>query len=190
MLKVLGRIRSGYGAIRKIRSYLTNKHIHILYYSMIHSHINYCLTTWFHGNKVIANKIQKICDKFNKMFHVPQNKTRKKSTKLTIAIDTKFLTVDQWLFKSRALFMYHYHRNSLPKVFRNFFLTPKNKNMITRSNSQIIPVSCSFTVSKQSVKFWGPRVWNQIPTDTRKSKTAYSFIQNIQPYLVQNKIKL
>ena len=50
-----------YGAIRKIRSYLTNKHLHILYYSMIYSHINYCLTTWFHGNKVIANKIQKVC---------------------------------------------------------------------------------------------------------------------------------
>ena len=76
MLKILGRIRSGYGAIRKIRSYLTNKHIHILYYSMIHSNINYCLTTWFHGNKVIANKIQKICDKFNKMLYVPQNKKK------------------------------------------------------------------------------------------------------------------
>ena len=101
MLKILGRIRFGYGAIRKIRSYLTNKHIHILYYSMIHSLINYCLTTWFHGNKVIANKIQKVCDKFNKMFHVPQNKTRKKLTKLTIASDTKFLTGDQWLFKNR-----------------------------------------------------------------------------------------
>ena len=76
---------------------------------MIHSHINYCLTTWFHDNKVIANKIQKICDKFNKMFRIPQNETRKKLTKLTIASNTKFLTVDQWLFKNRALFMYHYH---------------------------------------------------------------------------------
>ena len=104
---------------------------------------------------------------------------------------TKFLTVDQWLFKNRALFMYHYHRNSLLKVLSNFFLIPpKNKNVITRSNSQIIPASCFFTISKQSVKLWGPRVWNQIPTDTRKSKTAHFFIQNIQPYLVQNKIKL
>ena len=46
------------------------------------------------------------------MFH--KTKQEKKLTKLTIASDTKFLTVDQWLFKSRALFMYHYHRNSLP----------------------------------------------------------------------------
>ena len=59
MLKILGKIRSSYGAIRKIRVYLTNKHLHILYYFMIYSRINYCLT--FHGNKFIANKIQKVC---------------------------------------------------------------------------------------------------------------------------------
>ena len=82
---------------------------------MIHSHFNYCLTTWFHGNKVIANKIRNICDKFNKMFRVLQNETKKKLTKLTTASDTKFLTVDQWLIKNRAL--HHYHRNSLLKVF-------------------------------------------------------------------------
>ena len=35
MLKVLGKIRSRYDAIRKIRSYLTNKHLLILDYSMI-----------------------------------------------------------------------------------------------------------------------------------------------------------
>ena len=86
--------------------------------------------------------------------------------------------------------MYNYHKNSLPKIFRNFFLTAKSKNVVTRSNSKIIPVSCTFTVSKHSVKFWGPRVWNQFPTNAKQSKTVQSFLQTIQPYLVQNKIKL
>ena len=192
MLKILGKIRSSYGAIRKIRSYLTNKHLHILYYSMIYSHINYCLTTWFHGNKVIANKIQRVCNKFYNMFdrHIPSKKTTKTHKALVTSSNTKFLTLDQCLIKNSALFMYNYHKNSLPKIFRNFFLTAKSKNVVTRSNSKIIPVSCTFTVSKQSVKFWGPRVWNQLPTNAKQSKTVQSFLQNIQPYLVQNKIKL
>ena len=106
MLKILGKILSSNGAITKIRSYLTNKHLHILYYSMIYSHINYCLTMWFHGNKVIANKIQKVCNKFNNMFdrHIP---TKKKTTKthkaLVISNNTKFLTLDQCLIKNSAL---------------------------------------------------------------------------------------
>ena len=37
---------------------------------MIQSHINYCTTTWLHVNRVIANKIQKICDKFHKMLYI------------------------------------------------------------------------------------------------------------------------
>ena len=83
MLKILVKIRSSYGAIRKIRSYLTNRHLHILYYSMIYSHLNYCLTTWFHGNKVIANKIQKVCNQFNNMFdrHIPSKKKQQKHIK-------------------------------------------------------------------------------------------------------------
>ena len=97
MLKILGKIRSSYGATRKIRSYLTNK----LYYSMIYSHINYCLTTWFHGNKVIANKIQKVCNKFNNMFdrHIPSKKTTNTHKALVTSNNTKFLTLDQCLIK-------------------------------------------------------------------------------------------
>ena len=79
MLKILRKIRSSYGAIKKIQSYLTNKYLHIVYYSMIYSHINYCLTTWLQGKKDVANKIQKVCNKFNKMFdrHIPPKKQEK-----------------------------------------------------------------------------------------------------------------
>ena len=156
---------------------------------MIYSPINYCLTTWFHGNEVIANKIQKVCNKFNNMFdrHIPSKKTAKTYKALVTSNNTKFLTLDQCLTKNSALFMYNYHKNSLPKTICNFFLTAKSKNVVTRSNSKIIPVSCTFTVSKQSVKFWGPRVWNQLLTNAKISKNVQYFLQNIQPYLVQTK---
>ena len=100
-LKILGKIRSSYGAIRKIRSYLTNIHLHILYYSMIYSHINYCLTSWFHGNKVIANKIQKVCNKFNNKVdrHIPSKNTTKTHKALATSTNIKFFTLDQCLIK-------------------------------------------------------------------------------------------
>ena len=68
---------------------------------MIYSHINYCLTTWFHGNKVIANKIQKVCNKFYNMFdrHIPSKKTTKTHKALVTSSNTKFLTLDQCLIK-------------------------------------------------------------------------------------------
>jgi len=74
MLKIFGKIQSSYGVIKKMRHYLTNKHLLILFYSMIHNHINYCLTTWCHGNKTISDKILKICDKFIKLFYTSSTK--------------------------------------------------------------------------------------------------------------------
>ena len=131
--------------------------------------------------KSLHTKFKKVCNKFSNMFdrHIPSKKTTKTHKALVTSNNTKFLTLAQCLIKNRALFMYNYHKNSLPKIFRNFFFTAKSKNVVTRSNSKIIPVSCTFTVSKQSVKFWGPRVWNQLPTNAKKSKNVQSFLQNI-----------
>ena len=73
-----------------------------IWISMIYSHINDCLTTWSHGNKVIANKIiQKVCNKFNNMFdrHIPSKKTTKTHKTLATSDSTKFLTLDQCLIK-------------------------------------------------------------------------------------------
>ena len=79
---------------------------------MIYSHINYCFTTWFHGNKVIANKIQKVCNKFSSTFDrdIPSKKTTKTHKALVTSNNTKFLTLDQCLIKNSALFMYNYQR--------------------------------------------------------------------------------
>ena len=68
---------------------------------MVDNHLNYCLTTRFHGNKVIANKIQIVCNKFNEMFdcHIPPQKTMEKFKALATSNNTKFLTVDQCLIK-------------------------------------------------------------------------------------------
>ena len=42
----------------------------------------------------------------------------------------------------------------------------------------------------QSVKFWGPKIWIQIPIEIRESKTIHLFNKRIKPHLIQNKIIL
>jgi len=56
--------------------------------------------------------------------------------------------------------------------------------MLTRRNTQIISI-CSTNVGKQSIKFYGPKVWNQIAPDFRTRFTI-----KILPEIAQNKIKL
>ena len=63
----------------------------MLCYSMMQS-----ATTWLHANKVIANKLQKICDKFQKMLCIPSMQTKPPAKNTFNVNDTKF-TIHQTL---------------------------------------------------------------------------------------------
>ena len=42
----------------------------------------------------------------------------------------------------------------------------------------------------QSVKFWAPKVWNQISIKIRESNTIHLFNKRIKSHLIENKIIL
>jgi len=86
--------------------------------------------------------------------------------------------------------MYCYQENKLPKAFNNFFATPSKEKMLTWRNTQITSICSSTNVGKQSINFYGPKVWNQIAPDFRKCKNITTFTQKILSEISQNKIKL
>ena len=71
----------------------------------------------------------RVCNKFINMFdrHIPSKKTTKTHKALATSNNTKFFTLDQCLIKNSALFMYNYHKNSLPKIFRLFLYCYEQK---------------------------------------------------------------
>ena len=105
------------------------------------------------------------------MLYIPSKQTKPSAKKLFNASDTKF-TIYQTLIRKSALFMYQHHTNSLPKVFYNFFSKATNKNIVTRSNSQIISIHCSSAASIQSAKFWGPKVGIKFQSKTEKGNDS------------------
>jgi len=67
--------------------------------------------------------------------------------------------------------MFRYFNNKLPKVFTDFFSTCIISKMQLRRQTKSIPVCFSTNVGQQSVKFYGPKVWNQIPLLIRNLKS-------------------
>ena len=58
--------------------------------------------------------------------------------------------------------MYKLFDKQLQSAFNNIFQR-KNFTLVTRSNSQIISLSCTNTVTKQSLRYIGPKIWNELP---------------------------
>ena len=51
------QVRSTFGMVRASKGYLNSHSLKLLYYTMIQSKIQYCITTWCHGNKTIKTKL-------------------------------------------------------------------------------------------------------------------------------------
>jgi len=80
------------------------------------------------------------------------NKTRPRHSNHNINI----LSINQSLIKNMGKFMFHYHKNFLPKAFtKSFFPLLPKKSIVTQSNSNIVSLFCNSSISQQSVKFWG-----------------------------------
>ena len=114
---------------------------------MIQSKIQYCITTWCHGNKTINNKLQNTCNKYVKLINEKQPKVN------GLIKSLPFLSIDQLLSKEIATFMYKFNNKLLPKTFENFFQHNQCNNRATRSDSQIIPISCSTNIGQHSAVY-------------------------------------
>ena len=122
---LLNQVRSIFGMVRASKGYLNSHSLKLLYYTMIQSKIQYCITTWCHGNKTIKNKLQNTCNKYIKLIN-------KKQPKVNGSIKSfPFLSIDQLLSKEIATFKYKFNNKLLPKTFENFFQLNQCNNRAT-----------------------------------------------------------
>ena len=177
MQNSLKQVRSTFGIARASQGYLNSLSLKLLYYTVIQSKIQYCITAWCHGNKTIKTKLQNTCNKYIKLIN-------KKQPKANGPIKSfPFLSIDQLLRKEIATFMYKCNKLLL-KTFENFFLLNKYNNRATRSNNRIISISCSTNIGQQSVQYLGPKVWNNLTKLVKDCKTVKTFQKQLTKHLL------
>ena len=60
---VLNKLRFGLAAVRRVNHFLNQETLITLYHSLMGSHLQYCISSWYYGNTIITNKLQNMCDK-------------------------------------------------------------------------------------------------------------------------------
>ena len=80
--------------------------------------------------------------------------------------------------------MYKSFHKQLPSAFNNIFQR-KTSTVITRSNSQIIPISCKNTVTKQSIRYIGPKIWNELPEKIKLCKSLSTFVKKSKAFFLE-----
>ena len=180
---LLRKLRISYGVIRKASSFLNTRALLMLYYSLIQSHLTYCICTWCNGNKTTTLELQRVANKFIRMIYNLDNRTSVKA----VMQQNGILSIDQLLKLETACFMFKYIKDLLPLAFSNLLrenLIQQNTSLLsprrTRSNSKFFPTYCRTNVTKQSLKFKGPAVWGTIPSQIKDLQSYHKFRKELK----------
>ena len=77
-----------------------------------------------------------------------------------------------------AKFMFRYHNNLLPPLFRNLFITNGQVHRYdTRTASNHRLHSCLTNIKKSTILYQGPRIWNCLPASV-KNLFSFSIFKN------------
>ena len=179
MLYLKGKIRATLSVVIRTKPFLNKNALLVIYHSLLMSHIRYCITNWFHGNLTIVNQLQSICNKFIRIAFSLANK----DDILPFMKQHNLLTIKDIFEHDVAVFMYKYHQRALPSAFDNMFQS-KTSSIRTRSNSQLIPTFYHNTISQQSIRYIGPKIWSKIPISIRESRTIGAFKKKLKKHFL------
>ena len=158
---------------------LNKSALFVIYHSLFASHVSYCIAKGFFGDTTIRIQHQNFGNKFIKITFDLSSK----ENILPLMKEHGLLTIED-IFKHHevTVFMFNYHNHSLPPAFDHIFQS-KTSSIITRRNIRLIPSFCRNTVSQQSIRYTGPKIWNSIPLPIRKSRSLGAFKRKLKQHL-------
>ena len=150
------KIAKNIGILYKARPYLDKRALLCLYYSYIHSYLNYTNITWCSTNRIYLKKLQsqqkhaiRIIFHENKFAH-----TREHSK------ENNILNIYQLNILNNLLFLHRVKNGKASNVFLSKFLRPSHHYPTSFSQNIYIVPSFKLTKSKYRIIIRAPKLWN------------------------------
>ena len=160
------------GVISKLRHFLPASSLALLYNTLILPYLNYCNIVWARASNsklqslfVSQKRVIRICTSSHPREHTAPLFAQLRT--LTLADINKLHT---------GIFMYKYSRNLLPCTFSSFFSSVRDTHTYsTKSSSNLFIPFTSTSYSINTLRFYGPRLWNSIDLHIRSLPSVGQF---------------
>ena len=174
------KIAKNLGMLYKASFMLSRECLRNIYFSFIHSHLNYANIAWASTNK----------NKLRKLYHQQKHASRiiLKENKYThskpLMKKLNILNVYQLNIFQTLNFMYRTKTKSIPTIFSQSFESIKHKYPTNYSNSNFVIPKQNLTISKFAISQRGPSLWNKFLDDSIKNSESFScFKQSLKKQL-------
>lgn len=170
--KVVNKTSKILGVIKRIRYYVNDKSLKILYYSMIESRFRYASTVWGFTYDTHINRLIRIQKRFSKLICDSYEEGIRKFNLLHI----------------RGLVLYNsftYIYKSTNNLSLDKFFVNRDTRQTRHTNSiDLILKKCTFTYLQHSLFYKGVVEWNNIPPLIRTAINFNIFKKRIVEYLL------
>ena len=171
------KISQGISILSKLRNYVSDNILRMLFFTFINPHIDYGHLVW--GNASITN-LKAIKNKLDKAVRIMTRK-KKNSPIEPLYNEMKILTLEKIRQLTIGNFMWKVSNDEIPETIKNNFqLRPRMYG--DQNYKYYLPLPNS-DLLKRNIIYQGPLIWNSIPSDIKNKKNSLGFKNSLRNFL-------
>ena len=172
------------GIILKTRSLLSKEAMMLVYHSLVGSKLRYGLICWATAAKSLLDKVNVAHNKIITYLTF----SKRCSRMWPLYCQFKVLPLDLLIQIEQAKTMFKFENKQLPPVFDNYFKKPSHQYNTrfasTQNNFQLVRITSA--PEKSLLKYYGPKVWANIPVHIKNAMSLKVFINSYRNHLIGN----
>jgi hypothetical protein len=157
-------------ALKRMKHYLDKQCRKVVYNSYVRSNFNYCPTVWMFAGKVNMDKLEKT-NKRALRFIINDDEADYEE----ICHDEKMLTIFKGCIRAAAIQMYKVKNQSAPKYIQELFKRKESVYDIRDNDLFNIPKFKTVGYGKKSFRYYGSKLWSNIPKEIKDKPSLLSF---------------
>ena len=178
------KIAKAAGIIYKVRNQAPKCVLMLLYHSLVGTYLRYGIASW---GTARTTALQKLKCLQNKVVRYITHASR--TTNITNEYENlNILKVDELYTFEVGKFMYKSFSLALPPSFGEYFMNIGHQHYTrAKANAEFILPRPRTDLGKQSIKYMGVKIWNEIPTNIRSSLTLQLFCTELKTFITQRR---
>ena len=171
------------GVMNKLKHFVPERILYSLYCSLVLPYINYAILVWGNTCKSYLDKLLKL----QKWALRTISNSHYRSHSSPLFAKYNIINVFDTYNLELGVFMFKYSTDALPSAFVNFFIKRSEiHNYHTRFKNDYNQTRNKKTFSDQSVKTYGPILWNSLNENIKKSNSIKHFKNQYKNHLLSD----
>ena len=161
------KIARSVGVISKLRFYLPQSSLVILYFSLVHTHLLYALPVWASTHNIYLSKLKRLQNKAVRII----SRTSIKDRITPNCHRLEILKLDDFTLEIAKL-MNQFAQNKLPDTFDHYFTyssdVSKHYTCHVSQEDHIFLNRFATSCTQHTIKYIGVKIWNNIPKEIKR----------------------